>query len=373
MVLLPKNPQVLVITLVPHDEDVQKKRADADEIASLVETYGALLSASFTQNAARGDSGTYIGTGKAHELTDYIIKHDIDIVVINGNLTASQLFNLKTIWEEGNPQILVWDRVDLILEIFKKHATSAEAKLQIKLAEVRHKGPELHGSGKLMSQQGAGIGTRGMGETNSEIMRRHWRGEIKQIEKELAKMTSVRTQQMAHRKEIGLATISIVGYTNAGKTTLFNRLSKKHNLVENALFATLDSSVGKLYLPVLEKEAFITDTIGFIQNLPHDLIQAFKSTLLETVNADLLLHIIDSTDPQMVDKIAVVESILKDLNIDSKKQLYVFNKMEGKKEIDRQALTKQYAPFKPQFISALTGTGLPQLIKVIQANLKSFQ
>lgn len=366
MLSLLKNPRFLVIFLVSHDEDFQTTRNNTDEVKSLIHTYGGNTHTVMTQNAARGDEGTYIGTGKAHNLVDFIIENDIDIVVINDNLKASQLFSLKSIWQTAKPNILVWDRVDLILEIFKKHATSAEAKLQIKLAEVRHKGPELHGMGKLMSQQGAGIGTRGLGETSSEIMRRHWRSEIKTITAQLEKMTKIRHQQMEHRKKIGLATISIVGYTNAGKTTLFNQLTKKQNLVENALFATLDSSVGKLYLPASANEVFITDTIGFIQNIPTDLIDAFKSTLMETVNADLLLHIIDSTDPQMSEKIVVVEEILRGLSIDTKKQLFVFNKIEGRNKIEKATLAREYSNVHSQCISAKTGVGIDQLITVIE-------
>lgn len=371
MLSLLEKPQFLVLSLVSHEEDFQKIRADADEIKSLIHTFGGTVHTAMTQNAARGDQGTYIGRGKAHDLVNFIADKNIDVVVVNDNLKASQIFALKSLWETGKPNILVWDRVDLILEIFKKHASSAEAKLQIKLAEIRHKGPELHGSGKQMSQQGAGIGTRGMGETNSEIMRRHWRGEIKNIEAELSKMTMIRHQQMEHRKKMGLATVSIVGYTNAGKTTLFNLLTKKQNLVENALFATLDSGVGKLYLQTLSKEIFITDTIGFIQNIPTDLIEAFKSTLMETVNADVLLHVIDSTDPQMEDKIAVVTQILTELGCETKPQLFVFNKIEGRAEAERAELASKYIAHHPQFISAKTGAGVDQLIHAVEVELSS--
>lgn len=373
MLLHRQNPLFLVISLIPHNEDFEITRTNQDEVNSLIQTYGGVIKTITTQNFIRYDEGTYIGRGKAQEIVDKIREQDIDVVVINDNLKASQLFALKNIWTEAKTNILVWDRVDLILEIFKKHASSSEAKLQIQLAEVKHKGPELHGMGKLMSQQGAGIGTRGLGETSSEIMRRHWRKEIKNIELELKKKNVIRQQQMEHRKKIGLATVSIVGYTNAGKTTLFNRLTKKHNLVENALFATLDSSVGKIYMPKLKGEVFITDTIGFIQNLPHDLIDAFKSTLMETIGADLLIHIIDSTDPQMIEKIKVVENILHDLSCDTKKQLFVFNKTETLTKTKRQLLTKQYEIYKPQFISARDGIGISKLEKTIEDALHNFK
>jgi GTPase len=229
---------------------------------------------------------------------------------------------------EVEPNLEVWDRTSLILHIFNLHAHTAEAKLQIKLAEIRHRGPELQGIGKHMSQQGGGIGARGKGETQSEILKREWRQQIKHIEAELTTLITGRERQMLHRKRMRLPTISIVGYTNAGKSTLFNALTKKQNLVKNALFATLDSSVGKLYLHGLQQEAFVTDTIGFIQNLPPELIQAFQSTLMETINADLLLHVIDISDPFFREKIEAVEVVLQNLHLGEKKQLYVFNKID---------------------------------------------
>ena len=174
---------------------------------------------------------------------------------------------------------------------------------------------------------------------------------------------------MEHRRRIGLPTISIVGYTNAGKSTLFNVLSKKNVKVENALFVTLDSSVGKLYLPTLGREAFITDTIGFIQNLPTELIDAFTSTLLETVNADLLLHVIDISDSQMMDKIAVVENILTNLKLQTKKQIFVFNKVDALSDVKSRELQEQFALFHPQFISAKTGDGIPELVETMQKAL----
>lgn len=361
----------MLIGLVPRYEDKEKTLANFEEVQSLVHTFGGSVHAAIAQNSARADSSTYIGTGKTREAADVIIKERIDIVVINDNIKASQLYNLKKIFEQSNPDILVWDRVDLILQIFSKHASTVEAKLQIKLANIRHMGPQLYGMGLALSQQGGGIGTRGIGETNTEIMRRHWRNEIKNVQKQLKKLTLSRHQQMARRKKTGLLTISIVGYTNAGKTTLFNRLSKKSNLVESAPFTTLDSSVSKFFLPAIGREVLLSDTIGFIQNLPPQLIDAFKSTLMETVNANLLLHVIDISDFWRQDKTAVVEEILHGLTIDTKNQIYVFNKIDIAKKVDREDLLKQYDSFHPQFISAKNGAGCVQLINAIQEELAS--
>jgi len=371
MLSLSDNPRFMLIGLILRYEDKEKTLANFEEVQSLVHTFGGSVYAAIAQNSARANSSTHIGTGKTREAADIIIKEKIDIVVINDSIKPNQLYNLKKIFEQSKPDILVWDRIDLILQIFSKHASTFEAKLQIKLAGLRHMGPQLYGMGLTLSQQGGGIGTRGLGETNTEIMQRHWKTEIKNIQKQLKKLVLIRHQQMKRRKKTGLSTISIVGYTNAGKTTLFNRLSKKSNLVENALFATLDSSVGKFFLPAIGREVFISDTIGFIQKLPPQLINAFKSTLMETVNADLLLHVIDMSDFWMQDKIAVVEEILHGLTIDTKNQIYVFNKIDIAKKANREDLIKQYRPFHPQFISAKSGTGCIQLVDAIQKELTS--
>lgn len=346
--------------------DKEKLLSDFEELQSLVQTYGGKVYAATVQNSTRESYATYIGTGKAQEVADTIIKEKIDIVVINANIKPGQIFTLKKIFMRGNPAILVWDRVDLILQIFSKHASTAEAKLQIKLANMRHMGPRIYGMGMELSQQAGGIGTKGIGETNTELMRRHWRNEMRMIHKQLKKITQNKKQQMFNRKSNGLPTISIIGYTNAGKSTLFNRLTGGNNLVGNALFVTLDSNVGKFYLPKIKKEAFLTDTIGFIQNLPTQLIDAFKSTLMETTQADMLLHVIDTQDPWVYEKIASVESILRDLTIDTKSIIYIFNKMDKTNVVNIEALTKKYYAFHPQCISAKTGEGCNRLIESIQ-------
>ncbi len=359
----------MIVSLVPHNEDKATTRANADEVNSLVKTFGGIVCANISQNAARADGATYIGTGKAYQLADQAFIDEIDVVVVNDNIKSSQLYALTSIFEQKNPNIQIWDRTDLILHIFEKHAATAEAKLQIKLADVQHKGPEAREINLSLSKQGSGVGSRGQGETNTVLLKRMWKEKMRSIQKQLEKMSANRTHQMEHRRRIGLPTISIVGYTNAGKSTLFNVLSKKNVKVENALFVTLDSSVGKLYLPILGREAFITDTIGFIQNLPTELINAFTSTLLETVNADLLLHVIDISDSQMVEKIAVVENILKTLKLQTKKQIYVFNKVDSTSNTRTQELSAQFALFHPQFISAKTGDGIPELVETIQKEL----
>ena len=361
----------MLIGLIPRYENREKTLAKFEEVQSLVHTLGGTVHAVIAQNSTRADSSTYIGTGKAREAADVIIKEKVDIIVINESIKPNQLYNLKKIFEESKSGILVWDRVDLILQIFGKHASTFEAKLQIKLASLQHMDPQLHSMNLSLSRQRGGIGVRGIGETNTETMQRHWKTEIKNTQEQLKKLALVRYQQMKRRKRTGLLTISIIGYTNAGKTTLFNRLSKKSKLVKNAPFTTLDSSIGKFFLPAINHEVFVSDTIGFIQKLPPQLINAFKSTLMETVNADLLLHVIDVSDLYMQDKIAVVEEILHDLKINTKNQIYVFNKIDIAVKINKEDLVKQYRLFYPQFVSAKSGGGCDQLIDVIQKELIS--
>ncbi len=347
------------------DEDVVR---DMEELASLVKTYGGKISEFLTQHRDKQDRGKYIGRGKIEEAAEIIIKEKIDIVVINSVLKATELFDFKTIWQKQNINIQVWDRVDLILHIFSQHAKTAEAKLQIELADMRHMGPRIYGMGYVLSRQGGGIGTSGIGETNTELMRRHWRDQIKEIQDKLKKLSLEREKQLERRRQIGMKTVSIVGYTNAGKTSLFNVLSGKKNLAQNVLFATLDSSVGKMYLQKLQKEIFVSDTIGFIQNLPTRLIDAFKSTLLESIHADILLHVIDTSDENMQNKVQVVEDILHELGIDKKEKIYVFNKMDEAK-VGREEMIKQFSDFNPQFVSVKNEEGIERLKKTIEQGL----
>ena len=356
----------MLVGLVPPREDKEKMVADFEEAESLVRTYGGEGYAASAQNANRGSRATYIGKGKVEEISETIVRENIDIIVINGQAKPQQIHNLKIYLGKFKPKIVVWDKVELILQIFSKHAATSEAKLQIKIAAMKHMGPRIYGMGFIMSQQGGGIGTKGIGETNTELMRRHWRNEMRQVQNELEKQTDNRERQMENRKKTGFQTVSLIGYTNSGKTTLFNSLTGSHNLVENALFATLDSNVNKLFLKEINKEIYLTDTIGFIQDLPPDLIDAFRSTLMETIHADLLLHVIDITDPRMTDKITVVENILRDLGIDNKNQIYVFNKIDITNGVNQDDLISQFGSFHPEFISAEKGKNLESLLEQIQ-------
>ncbi|MEK7543562.1 MAG: GTPase HflX [Patescibacteria group bacterium] len=311
----------------------------------------------------------YIGPGKAQEVASYIKNHSVDVIVVGGMLTPNQKFNLTKMYWDTNPTIEVWDRMDLILSIFSRHARTTEAKLQIEMARMRHMGPSIFGMGMILSRQAGGIGTRGIGETNTELMKRHWKHEMKRVTDELGKLRGVRERQIEHRRNAGLSTVSLVGYTNAGKTSLFNALTHKKNLVENVLFATLDSAVGEIYIQELGKSVVISDTIGFIKDLPPELIEAFTSTLLESISADVVLHIIDASDPDIFGKIDVVEDILHQLEIPEEKVVLVFNKIDAVPNLDREKIMTRTVPYPHVFLSAATRDGIDALLALLLPRL----
>ncbi len=365
-----KHRVVLVDIIDPHQnqEDALK---NLQELKSLVATYNGIDVVDIIQHRSRPDKATFIGSGKVVELARIVKEKQIEIVVVNAIVNPSVLFNLTQKLWDINPKIQVWDRVDLILNIFNKHAHTSEAKLQIELARMFHMGPRIYGLGEdyFSRQGGGGTNTKGQGEINIEIMKRHFRNQIRLKKDELKKLSIQHQLQIERRKFNNIKSISIVGYTNAGKTSLFNFLTKRNKIVENALFVTLDSVTGKFYLPTLKKEVTISDTIGFIKDLPTSLIDSFKSTLLESINADLILHVIDIKDPEMKEKIRIVEKILQELQIHSKKIIYVFNKIDafiGDGQKILKEINEKYSQFSPQFISVTTDYGIEKLKKSIE-------
>ena len=362
--------RVVLIDVIPFYRHVSDALKDLDELHLLVKTYGGIDIVRIIQHRTAPDKATFIGSGKVQELVQIVKKEHINHIIINSIVQPTQLFNLTQALLSVNPYIQVWDRIDLILNIFDKHAQSAEAKLQIEIARMRHMKFRIYGlGGTLLSRQAGGIGTRGIGETNIERMRRHFKKQIKKKEEELEKLTAQRQRQLIRRKENGIKTISIIGYTNAGKTSLFNLLTGKKNEVKDALFVTLDSSVGSLIKnnpqgsknPEGLVNVVVSDTIGFIQNLPPSLIDSFKSTLLESIGAEIILHIIDVSDQKVEEKIKTVEEITNQLGIATKKQIFVFNKIDKLNNempglINR--LREKYSNFLPQFISVKTSQGI---------------
>jgi len=354
----------ILIDVVLPTERIEDAKHNLAETVSLIKTYGDGTIVKIIQRRAHPHPGTYIGTGKAAEIADIVKTNRIDTVIVNGLAKSTQLYNLLKIYWDVNPNIEVWDRVDLILHIFAKHAQTAEAKLQIELASLRHMGPRMYGLSEELGRQAGGIGTRGAGETNIELMKRHWRNQMKKTSDQLDKLSNDRQLQLERRRKQGFRTVSIVGYTNAGKTSLFNVLANKQKLTKDVLFATLDSVVGHLYFPDTNKQALITDTIGFIRQLPPSLIDAFKSTLMESINADLLLHVIDAADPRMYEKIQTVEHILSELKIENKPIIQVFNKIDVLSEQQIEEL-KKLKNESNVFISANENMGIEKLKKII--------
>ena len=352
---------VLIDVVDPHFHKDEALK-NLQELKSLVSTYNGIDVVDIIQHRTHPDKATFIGSGKVSELVEIVKSKKIDIVVINEIVNPSILFNLTQYLWDDNPKIQVWDRVDLILNIFDKHAFTTEAKLQIEIARMHHMGPRIYGLGEgYFSRQGGGVNTKGQGETNIEVMKRHWRQQIKIKKEQLEKISLQHFTQLERRRANNLPAISIVGYT---KTSLFNKLTNKHKVVENALFVTLDSVTGKIYFQKQKKEAVISDTIGFIKDLPSSLINSFKSTLIESVYADLLVHVIDISDPDMYEKIFIVEKILEELQVHAKKTLFVFNKIDafvGDGEKILKDVKEKYSRFSPQFISVTTDYGINKL------------
>lgn len=357
--------KILFVYLAHPRISLADKEYDITELWNLVASMGNAEVIDIIQQKGAEFNATYIGPGKVDEIAEYLKIHPVDIIILNGTVKSNQKFNLLKMFWGIRPQIQVWDRVDLILAIFSRHAKTVEAKLQIELARMRHMGPRIYGMGMVLSQQGGGIGTRGIGETNTELMRRHWKREIKRTNDELLKSAAGRKRQMDHRRDIGLKTVSIVGYTNAGKTSLFNLLTHKKHLVENALFATLDSTVGETFLPSLGKKILISDTIGFISHLPPALIEAFKSTLMESIHADLVLHVVDVTDINIREKMLVVDTILEQLEIPIDKIVLVFNKIDATDSLDKEKISGMTRSQPYVFISSKTGEGIDELITTL--------
>lgn len=360
----------LLVSIVPQNLSEEETFNDIRELIALVESYGGEVVDIVLQKREIHDKGMYIGKGKVEEVAQLVIDKDVDVVVLNAAVNPAHIYEMQTIFEERKRGINVWDRVDLILKIFSQHANTAEAKLQIELAAMRHMGPRIYGMGEEMSRQGGMVGTRGIGETNTERMKRHWREQMKKVKDDLKRLTKNRQDQMETRAQAGLKTVSLVGYTNAGKSSLFNLLTGKDREVKDALFVTLDSTVGKVFLQDLGKEIIVSDTIGFIRDLPLDLVEAFRSTLMESIYADILLHVIDVSDKDMERKIQTVYEILQDLKLEKKKIIYVFNKIDQAKEVDREEIMKRYSHFQPQFISVKSGEGIEQLKQEISKSLQ---
>lgn len=331
------------------------------ELAALAETAGTLVLDAVIQRRDRPDPATYIGSGKAAELKRIVAQSGADTVICDGELTPGQLRNLEDVIK-----VRVVDRTWLILDIFAQHAKSREGKAQVSLAQMQYMLPRIRGWGEALSRQGAGVLARGPGETKIETDRRRIRDQMAKLRKELAAMSQTREIQRRSRRKNAIPAIVVAGYTNAGKSSLLNQLTGAGVLVEDALFATLDPTVRKIKLPS-GREVTVTDTVGFVRHLPHQLVEAFRSTLEEITDADLVLHLLDGSDESPVSQLNAVREVLAELGLTEVKELVVINKVDV---ADVQTITemKRLVP-DAFFISAKTGTGLAQLIELIDEKL----
>lgn len=350
-----KQMRAILVDVIPKEMSRNVADKNLEELGQLVRTYGGIVVVKIIQKRGRPSMKTYLGTGKAIEVTEIAEKENVDVVIVNGLLKPNQIQYLYSIFN-----IPIWDRIDIILKIFNKHAKTEEAKLQVELARLQHEFPKLYGQGVKLSRLGGGIATRGPGEKMLESKKRHLRARIKDIEKKLEVIRKVHRGQRKQRRRKDLKTIALVGYTNSGKTTLLSALTHKKNLyIADELFATLDTKIGDLWLPNIQEKVLVADTIGFIQDLPPFLIKSFLATLEEVQEADLLLHVIDVSDADMEKKIKVVEGILEELKCGKKPQIYVFNKIDLVEDKEFLIHLKDvYRKFRTVLLSAQTKTGI---------------
>ncbi len=314
----------VLVGMAENTAAVASHQSSLDELERLLETAGGEAFAKVLQIKGSYDARTCIGSGKVREIADLCHANDIPLVIFDFELTAGQIRNLE---EDMGGEIRVIDRSMLILDIFALHATSGEGKLQVELAQLKYTAPRLMGQGKDLSRQGGGIGSRGPGESKLESDRRHLKERIHALETQLAEMEHTRGIMRRQRDRSGLKKIAIVGYTNAGKSTLLNALTDAGVLSEDKLFATLDPTTRRLELPCGES-VLLTDTVGFIRRLPHHLVEAFRSTLDEVRYADILMIVADVSDPELSEELAVTEEIITSLDAKDKPRIYVYNKCD---------------------------------------------
>jgi GTP-binding protein HflX len=341
--------------------DFDQTQRSLAELAQLAETAGSQVLDVLVQRRDRPDPATYIGSGKLQELHQIVMATGADTVICNGELSPSQLSKMEKV-----VKVKVIDRTWLILDIFAQHARSREGKAQVSLAQMQYMLPRLRGWGDALSRQSGGIGTRGPGETKLESDRRRIGKSMSKLRREIKEMGVARTTQRAQRRRSNIPSVAIAGYTNAGKSSLLNRLTDAGVLVENALFATLDPTVRQAKTPG-GREFTLSDTVGFVRDLPHQLVEAFRSTLEEVAASDLILHVVDGSDPDPEGQLSAVRKVLADIDAHDIPELVVINKADAADlfVINRIKLHEKNAIA----ISALTGQGIAELVALIEAQL----
>lgn len=349
-----------VILVAVRKSDRENTEQSLDELCELASTAGAVTVARVIQNLDNFNPATYIGKGKIDEIKELIIEYDATGIICDDELSPAQMNNLSDALE-----IKIMDRTLLILDIFAARANTNEGKIQVELAQLRYRSSRLSGLGNALSRLGGGIGTRGPGETKLEMDRRIIHERIGQLKHELEAVVTHRELTRSQRSRSNIPVVAIVGYTNAGKSTLLNTLTGAGILAENKLFATLDPTTRGLELES-GQQILLTDTVGFISKLPHHLVEAFKSTLEEAVYADIILHVVDASNPAMDSQMYVVYDTLEKLGAGDKPIITAFNKIE----IAGNKVLKDFKADKTVNISALHGDGLTELKDTIEEVLR---
>jgi GTP-binding protein HflX len=349
--------------------DITDAENSMRELAALAETAGAEVLEGLMQRRERPDPATFIGSGKAKQLRDVVVETGADTVICDGELTPGQLRKLEEI-----VKVKVIDRTWLILDIFAQHASSREGKAQVELAQMQYMLPRLRGWGESLSRQAGGaggsgsggVGTRGPGETKIETDRRRIRARTSKLRKEIAQMKTARDTKRQERHRNAVPSVAIAGYTNAGKSSLLNRLTGAGVLVENALFATLDPTVRRAATPS-GREFTLADTVGFVRHLPHQLVEAFRSTLEEVAGADLILHVVDGSHPDPESQLTAVRSVFAEIGAASVPEIVVVNKADIADPLVLGRLQRREKHCV--LVSAKTGEGLPALLDLLEAEV----
>jgi GTPase len=355
----PERPRAVLVSLEigrgPHAED------RVEEASRLVESGGAHVVEVVRGRRDRPDSKTYAGSGKVDEIRTALQERHAKIVVFDQSLSAAQVRNLERALAEFVPEVRVFDRTDVILDIFGQRARSHEGKLQVELARLEHLSTRLvRGWTHLERQRGSLGKTGGPGEKQIELDRRMIGEQVKKLKERLRKLGKVRATQRAGRTRSGVLRVALVGYTNAGKSTLFNKLSRAGAYVADQLFATLDTTTRRVYLGEGAMMA-LSDTVGFIRDLPHTLVESFKATLEEAVQADLLLHVVDRANPQYAEQIDAVNAVLAEIGADDVPQVIVYNQIDRVPGLEPEIVRDPYGKMLNIKVSAFTGAGIDSL------------
>ncbi len=355
----PERSRAVLVTLDIGRASPQEDRAE--EAARLIDTAGADVVEVIRGRRDRPDAATYAGSGKVVEIREAVRAHDATVVVFDSQLSAAQLRNLERSLSEGGGEVRVFDRTDVILQIFAQRARSHEGKLQVELAQLEHLSTRLVRGWTHLERQRGGLGkTGGPGEKQIELDRRLIGERVKKVKDRIRKMAKSRATQRAGRARSGLFRVALVGYTNAGKSTLFNRLTRAEAYVADQLFATLDTTTRRVFLGE-GATVGLSDTVGFIRELPHSLVAAFRATLEEAIQADLLLHVVDRASPQREEQVEAVNGVLAEIGAADVPQWLVYNQIDRVPGMEPEVVRDAYGKILNIKVSAFTGAGIDAL------------